>query len=118
MISPRRELPVVEFEVVGVAVAGALVAGGLALVDPFLASLSGALAALALAGWVAQISGAGTRSVRRMGRSGAAALTSLSVGAVIFLASPSALTRVRGLLLAVSLVPLWMAARHTPVGVP
>lgn len=101
-----------ELDVVGVSVGAGLVSGALSTVAPALAGLTGALAALALAGWVAlaqQTSGS-IRDV--LTRSSAGALASVGLGSGIFLAGGASLAPFRGLALGLSLVPLWGVARR------
>ncbi len=97
------------------AVGAALVSGSLSLLAPYLASLTGALAALALAGWAVR------RSAHLRGGPGASlgvaegfGLGALALGGALFLAGPTPFLSVRGLVLAVSLLPLWAAARNLP----
>lgn len=101
-----------EFEGVGVAVGAALVSGLLSLVGPYLASLTGTLAALALAGWVAARARSGRPSPSPWGWPCCLALGALAAGALLFLAPPSALVRFRALPLAGALVPLWWTSRR------
>jgi len=111
----RSNLPVLEFEVVGVAVGAALVSGALSLVAPYLASLTAALAALALAGWVVRwgtsASGERRSPLRRMEW---LALGCLALGGALFLSGAPPVLSVRGLVLVVSVVPLWAATRTLP----
>lgn len=100
--------PPLEFEVVGVAAGIGVVSGALALVGPYLAALTGALAALALAGWLAARSR--TPGVALVDRGGALALVILGAAAVIYVAPPVGLASVRALLLGLALVPLWWTA--------
>ncbi len=107
--------PALDFEVVGVSVGAALVSGGLSLVGPYLASLTGALGALAFAGWVAARLGSDVRLKIPLDPAAWFALGALAMGALLFLAPPASLTRFRALALAAALVPLWMTSRR---GVP
>lgn len=98
-------------DTLGLAVGLALVAGGLSLVAPFLVALVGALAALAVAGWVVgrrrgTVAGRPARRARS-----AAPIGILAVGGALFVAPPEALVPYRGLLLALTLVPLWWETR-------
>lgn len=114
----RRGLPAVEFDAFGVAVGASLVAGGLAIVLPFLLALTATLSALALAAWVAV---ARTRLPARAASGrwrGAVPLLLLGAGAVVFLLDPPPLARVRGLVLAVSLLPLWARERNPRPAAP
>jgi hypothetical protein len=110
MTGPTVSAPLAEAEVVGVTVGGALVSGALSLLGPYLASLTGALAAIAFAGWVAERAGAVGRPRPRLGRSGWFALGGLGVGAWVFLVPPPGVATFRALLLAIALVPLWRSA--------
>jgi hypothetical protein len=99
--------PLSDSEVVGVAVGGAGVSALLSLVAPYLVSLTGALSAIAFAGWVATRADArgGVRpSLRPVAW---LVLTGLAVGAVLFLAPPGPMVRFRALPLGAALVPLW-----------
>ncbi len=98
-----------EVDALDLAVGSALVAGALSVVEPFLASLVGALVALSLVGW-AMAEGPHGRSLRYVlaGRRGAG-WAILSIGAGLFLFAPPALIAFRGAILAASLVPLWRA---------
>ncbi len=98
----------VEFEVVAVAVGAGLVSGALALADATLAPLTGALAALALAGWVSARVGP-RRAPNPAFRTGAP-LVALGLGAVLFFAAPAPFVPARALLLALAGIPLWWTA--------
>jgi len=109
------EIELLGFEAFGVAVGATLVSGALSLAAPFLIALTGALAALAIAGWSARL--------RRTGpfRAGLlrpiVALAILGSVTVIFLFPPTALDAARGLILALGLLPLWAVERgvsHLP----
>ncbi len=99
----------------GAAVGLALIAGGLSLAVPELTTLVGTLAALAFAAWAAH---ARTELTRKAGRVAgvAAGLAALGLAAVLFAAAPSAVGPVRGLVLALGLLPLWVAERKRPNG--
>jgi len=105
-----------EFDVVGIAVGAALVSGALATVGPSLASLTGALAALAWAGWFSLARR--SRPTLRRAFAGDARWASLSIsgGVFFFLVAPPGAYPFRALVLALSLVPLWMLARRMPLG--
>jgi len=111
---PRR-LPVLEFEVVGIAVGTAVVSGALSLLVPYLASLTGALAALAVAGWAARRAARAPSGPPPFLAAGEwLALGSVALGGVLFLRGPSPLPVFRGLLLGLALIPLWCVARTLP----
>ena len=72
-------------------------------------------AALALAGWVLQRSGSTAGDPRPpLAPREWLGLLSLAVGGGLFLVGPPVLPGSRGLVLAVSLLPLWGAGRHGP----
>jgi len=114
---PGPRPPVLEFEAFGAAVGAAVVSGACALVEPFLAALTGALAALAVAGWVSLLRG---RRVARgdLARPGTVlALGLLAVAAALYLLAAPELAATRGLLLGAGLVPLWLVERgRAPLG--
>ncbi len=99
------------FDALGLAVGTALVAGALSLVAPFLIALTGTLAALSVASWTMVQSPGGFAGWRYLTRDRIAPLTILCAGSMVFLLPPRELVSVRGLLLALSLVPLWWAER-------
>ena len=117
MTEPRstRIVPV-EFEVFGTSTGVGLVAGALSVVDPFLAALAGTLAALALAGWASMLRrrGAGRAELARPDR--LLALGLLGAGAIVYAVPIPGLTGLRGLLVALAVVPLWLAERRRPAG--
>ncbi len=106
--------PFLDFEAVGVAVGAALVSGVLSLIGPYLASLTGALAALAFAGWVAARTSPGASPRPLRGGGAALVLSGLVVGTYLFLAPPASLVRFRALPLAGALVPLWWTTPRSP----
>jgi hypothetical protein len=99
------------FDPFGTAVGLAVISGGLAITVPFLAVLTGTLAALALASWaVGRPRGApGRRLFRR--RSGGWAAAAVAVGAVLYLDPPGPFAPFRALALALALTLLWMEER-------
>lgn len=105
-----------EFDVVGVAVGTALVSGGLALVVPALAPLTVTLATLAWAGWLSLARQTPVPLRRVFGGDVRWAVASTAAGTGFFVFGPTDLASVRALLLALSLVPLWMVARRTVTG--
>jgi hypothetical protein len=114
MSRPAALAAPLDFEVVGAAAGCAVVAGGLSLVLPFLVALTGALAAIAVAGFAAVVraAGASARELRRPGP--VLALAALGGGGALFLGAPPPLHAARGVLLGVALVPLAFAARSVP----
>jgi len=108
----------VEFEAFGASVGSAVICGALSVLAPVLDSATAALAALAVAGWVSRARQTGALARDRMGRSPVAALGSLGGAGVLFLVPPPALVPFRGLLLGVSLVPLFLAERSRSVRAP
>jgi len=105
-----------EFDVVGVSVGAAVVSGALSVVAPSLGALTASLAALALAGWLA-LARRTPSPPRHFGSvRGVLALVSLGFGAGLFLARTGGLEPYRGLVLGLSLVPLWSVARRLAPG--
>ena len=112
---PRPALSAIEFDTFSVALGLAVVTGGLALLASFLESLTTALVALSVAGWAAGLSGSGRprgalTHPRRMG-----GIVLAGIGAATFFWMPGPLDASRGLVLALSLVPLWLIERR---GIP
>lgn len=104
------------FDVVGVSVGVALVSGALSLVVPALAALTESLAVLALAGWLL-LARAASGSLRRMFAGPSAwALASVGAGMGLFLLGGGVLAPFKGVLGALSLVPLWAVTRPLPRG--
>lgn len=112
MSSSGRISPAKGFDTFGVSVGAALVAGVLSIGIPFLAALTGTLAALAVASWV-MVRGPPTvfwetfLPARR-----AIGLGILAGGAALFLFPPPLLATLRGPLLALTLLPLWWVERQ------
>lgn len=102
-----------EFEAFGAAVGSAVVCGALSVHFPFLDAPTATLAALALAGWLSLARRRGSLAWDRVGRRPVAALASLGGASAIYLTAPSVLVPVRGLLLGVSLIPLFLLERST-----
>jgi len=103
--------PLFQFEAFGAAVGSAVVCGALSVLAPLLVAPTATLAALALAGWVSRARRRGLLSRRGIGLSPALALGALGVAAGAFLEPPAFLVPVRGLLLAVGLLPLFATER-------
>jgi len=104
----------VEFDVLGVSVGAAVVSGALSVVAPPLDALTGALTVLALAGWLVLLRRAPAPWRRtEIGRP-ALALAAVALGAVLFLGSPGVVPEYRGMVLGLSLVPLWAVGRRIP----
>jgi uncharacterized membrane protein len=108
----RASAATIDFDTFSVAVGLALIAGGLALVAPDLDSLTVALAALAAAGWAAGRSLDRTQRVEAILSTRAIGILAMALGSVAFLALPPPLGVGRGLVLALSLVPLWLIERR------
>jgi len=102
------------------AVLGSFVSGGLSVLVPFFAALTGALVAIAVAGWIAKLRG--RKPLRHELGHGptvlALALLGVAVTAYLFLPEPFA--RARGAVLALGLAPLWWTERsgRSSPGVP
>jgi hypothetical protein len=103
--------PLLEFEAFGAAVGLAVVCGALSLPFPFLIAPTATLAALALAGWVSLARRRGFLARIGFGARPTLALSVLGGGALGFLIPPPILAPFRGLLLAASLVPLFVTER-------
>ena len=111
------EIGLLGFEAFGVAVGATLVSGALSLAAPFLIALTGALAALAIAGWSARLRRTGPFRAGLLRPRPIVALAILGSVTVIFLFPPTALDAARGLILALGLLPLWAVERgvsHLP----
>jgi hypothetical protein len=107
-----------EFDVVGVSVGGALVSGALAIFGPVLGGLTVSLAALAWAGRSASLRAEGGPLRSAVRNFGGGALLATALGLAIYGLAPPVLVRIRGLALAISLLPLWWAARRPAPGGP
>lgn len=110
-----RTVPV-EFEVFGTSIGVGLVAGALSVVDPFLVALAGTLAALALAGWASMLHRHDVQRADLARPDRLLALGLLVAGAVVYGVPIPGLTQYRGLLVALAVVPLWVAERRRPAG--
>jgi hypothetical protein len=99
------------FDALGLAAGTALIAGALSVVAGFLVGLVGTLAALALASWIVRRgqAAASPRAYLEGGRG--IGLGVLALGAAIFAVAGGEVETFRGLILAVSLVPLWWRER-------
>ncbi len=106
--------PAPEFDAFRVAVGFGVLSGAAALVLPFLDSLTLALAAIALAAWVWRRSPRplGVRHRPWLRAAGGWACAALGFGAFWGLSAP--LSSIRGLVLGLSLVPLWWLDRGGP----
>ncbi len=102
------------FDAFGTAVGLAVVSGALSLLVPTLGVLVGTLAALALAGWASIRYQNRSFRARAGGRARGAALGAVALTGILYLDPPGALAPVRGLLLGLGLVPLWVAERQSP----
>jgi hypothetical protein len=103
--------PLLDFETFGAAVGSAVVCGALSVLFPFLIAPTATLAALALAGWVSLARRRGSLTWKGFGTRPAVALGVLGGAALCFLIPPPPLVPVRGLLVAASLVPLFLTER-------
>ncbi len=104
------------FEAFGTACGLAVVTGALAAVAAGFTLLTGTLAALAVAGWASRHRRSrldGGSPVRPRG-SYVLPFAALGAGALVFLDPPGELARWRALLLALGLLPLWLAERRRP----
>ncbi|HEY1199214.1 MAG TPA: hypothetical protein VGG32_10925 [Thermoplasmata archaeon] len=111
MTDGARVVPLFEFEAFGAAVGSAVVCGSLSVLVPLLVAPTATLAALALAGWVSLARRQGSLTRNGLGTGSAVALSVLAAASLGFLASPPLLAPFRGLLLAGSLVPLFVTER-------
>jgi len=100
-----------DFEAFGAAVGSALVCGILSTFVVWLVSPTATLAALALAGWISLSRRRGSLSWHGFDSRTTLALGVLVAVAIGFLAPPTPLVPVRGLLLAAGLVPLLTVER-------
>ena len=116
MTRAGRPVPGLEFETFGVAVGCALVSGALSLAAPFLDALTGALAALAVAGWLSALRRRRSSSGEWLQLTPLAAISTLGLAAGLFLFAPGAVAPFRGLLLALGLLPLWLVERRRRSG--
>ncbi len=105
-----------EFDAFSVGIGAAVISGGFSLLEPFLSALTGTLAALAVAAWVARLRRGPVGEWLRGSRP--IALAILATGAGLFLAPQPAWATYRGLVLGLALVPLWLAERSAarPLG--
>jgi ABC-type spermidine/putrescine transport system permease subunit I len=110
-----RALPL-ELDVLGASVGVALVSGALSVVAPPLSALTGALSVLAVAGWLALTRPTRATFRRTFARAPSVAFVCLAIGAGVFLGASGADERYRGLILGLSLVPLWAVSRRVPRG--
>jgi hypothetical protein len=108
----RAGLPGLEFDTFSVALGLAVVTGGVSLAVPYLVALTGALVALAGAGWAAGRSRwrNGWRDLGQPAR--CTGLLLVGAGVVAFFDLPGTLSVARGLALALSTVPLWLVERR------
>ena len=110
--------PTPEFDAFRVAVGFGVLSGAAALVLPFLDSLTLALAAIALAAWVWRRSPRPLGGRHRPGLSAAVGWACAATGFGVFWGLPAPLSSIRGLLLGLSLVPLWWLDRGGPSNPP
>lgn len=91
-----------------------LITGALAILDSFLAVLTGTLAAIAVAAWAIERRRSPGSPVPRFRGRTVFALGALAVGSGLFLAPPAGIAPFRALLLALLLLPLWYDTRSGP----
>ena len=108
----RPKGPPIAFDAFAVATGLALITGGLSLLARFLDSLVVALVAIAVAGWVVERRGTGVDRPVADGFAEGASWCVLAASGVAFALLPSPFELGRGLVLAVGLVPLWIARRR------
>ncbi|MCI4335868.1 MAG: hypothetical protein L3K17_01535 [Thermoplasmata archaeon] len=121
MSTPLTDLGTAGIDPIPPAALFALVAGGLAIAYPYFDGLTVALAALLAISWIVRRPASSLqRSLRLPPRILAGAVA--AVGWAFFLAGPPAFDAVRGALLGVSGLPLWLWFRsdgaHPPAGTP
>ncbi|MGC2204433.1 MAG: hypothetical protein WA719_00690 [Thermoplasmata archaeon] len=112
----RPTLAEAEFDTFGAALGVAVIAGGLAALAPFLNSLTVALVALAAAGWASGLPRHGMSRSPSLSEARCGALLPVGFGSVGFFLLPEPFALFRGLVLALSLVPLWLYERGPGVG--
>jgi|HubBroStandDraft_1064217.scaffolds.fasta_scaffold13435_5 hypothetical protein len=110
--NPHDAWATVEFDTFSVSLGIAVIAGGLALLAPFLDSLTAALVALAGAGWAAGLPRHGARAADWARPARVGGILALGIGTVAFFALPGPFDIARGLALSVSFVPLWLVERR------
>jgi len=101
----------IEFDTLSMAVGLALISGALSLVAPYLEALTAALAALSLAGWAASRSRERRMRALELLSTQGTGLLSVAIGTGAFFLLPTPVSTARGLVLAASLVPLWLTGR-------
>jgi len=101
-----------EFEAFGAATGCAVVSGALSLIAPYLTALTGALAALAVAGWISTLRRRSIGATELLRPALLGSLAGLAIGVGIFLFAAPPLGTARGLLLALTLVPIWLLERR------
>jgi hypothetical protein len=106
-----RPARAIELDTFRAAIGLALVAGGLALAFPFFNALAGALVALGGAGWLAARARAGPSGPSPVAL--AAGWGSAAGGIGAYFALPAPWENARGLVLALCLLPLWLAERRS-----
>jgi len=110
----RPTPPPLALDAFGSATGLAVVCGALAIVVPFLVSVTGTLAAIAVAAWtIARASADEARSFRH--GSTAVAAVGLAVAAVVYLKPPASFGPYRALLLALVTATFWAIERRPVV---
>lgn len=97
-----------EFDAFSAAVASTEACGALSVIEPWLVAPTATLAAIALAAWMSLAQRRGSFSRKRFRFGPALVLVVLGTAAVVFLVPPPVTGTVRGLILAVGLVPLFI----------
>jgi hypothetical protein len=113
MSGARLRVAAIEFDALGVAAGSAVISGALSILDPFLTALAATLTALGFAAWVAALGRTPSAASSYRRRSGRIALAWLGGSVAFFVAAPSEAASIRGLMIGLSLVPLWLVDRHT-----
>ncbi len=115
----RRPTPAaLEFDTFSVAVGLSIIVGALALVAPYLNALTVALVALAAAVWAAGRARGGTGGLSRTLTDQAGGLLATTAGIGAFFLLPGPFATARGLVLALSVVPMWWIERRGVSGRP
>jgi hypothetical protein len=111
-------LPTLEFDSFSTAAGGSIITGAFSVIAPFLTALTETLVVLAVAAWVAILrqQRSSWRDAVRPGR--VVALATLGLGGAFFLLPAPVPGGLHGLVLPITLVPLWLVERVRPRGLP